>query len=140
MNYWFKLQASAHSSSVVSQVEKLIQHQAFDLSNPNKIYALLGTFSNNPYGFHASSGEGYRLMSDTIFKLEQINPTIAARLTDKLTSFDKYDEHRQKMMITHLIRIKDKAISSDVKTMATKGLDKVKERLVASSVYSSQDS
>ena len=73
VNYWFNVQAAAHTRSVVKQVEQLMLHPSFDLSNPNKVKALLGTFIKNPYGFHDLSGKGYQLIVDTILKLEKIN-------------------------------------------------------------------
>ncbi|MBI2785173.1 MAG: aminopeptidase N C-terminal domain-containing protein, partial [Legionella longbeachae] len=99
-----------------------MSHPAFDLSNPNKIYALLGTFIKNPYGFHTTSGEGYLLLADAIMKLEKINPTIAANLTDSFNSWDKYDKSRQKLMLTYLQYLALNAVTDDVRNMAKKGL------------------
>jgi len=128
LNYWFMVQAAAHSNTVVNQVKQLMQHPAFDLSNPNNVYALLGTFMKNPYGFHALSGEGYKLIADTILHLEQINPTLAANLTEKLANWDKYDTKRQKMMCTNLEQLGLHASTSDVKNIINKGLAKAKAK------------
>ncbi len=124
MNYWFTVQAAAHANTVVSRVSQLLQHPDFDLSNPNKVYALLGTFIKNPYGFHNESGEGYALLADTIINLERINPTVAANLCNSFINCDKYDEKRQKMMRSSLARIHANARSNDVKNVAKKGLGK----------------
>ncbi len=118
VNYWFTVQAAAHSQSVVKLVEQLLLHPAFDLSNPNKVNALLGTFIKNPYGFHVISGEGYQLIVDVILKLEKINPTLAASLTEKFNGWDKYDEKRQKLMLSQLEFINTHAITADVRNMA----------------------
>lgn len=61
--------------------------------------------------------------------MDKINPTLAANLTEKFTYWDKYDVNRQAMMISTLKIIYSNATSSDVRTMAKKGLDKVKEDL-----------
>ncbi|KGP62761.1 aminopeptidase N [Legionella norrlandica] len=127
LNNWFIIQASAHSTNVVERVKKLIHHRAFDLSNPNKVYALIGSFIKNPFGFHTSTGEGYQIVADVILGLEKINPTLAANLTEKFVYWDKYDSKRQSMMIDSLRIIYSKAVSSDVRNIAKKGLDKVKE-------------
>ncbi|KTD75100.1 aminopeptidase N [Legionella waltersii] len=127
VNNWFKLQAANHSVNVVERVEKLLTHSAFDLSNPNKVYSLLLTFINNPYGFHASSGKGYSLIEDQILKLDKINPTLAIRLTENYSRCDKYDENRFKMMLASLKNIATKATSEDVRNAAKKILDKPKE-------------
>lgn len=126
INYWFNVQAAIHSNKVVNRVAQLMQHPAFDLSNPNKVYALLGTFIKNPYGFHASSGEGYHLLAEAVLRLDKINPTLAANLTGYFINWNKYDDNRQKMMLDVLVMIHDKAISADVKNTAKKGLDKAK--------------
>ncbi|MCW8443602.1 aminopeptidase N [Fluoribacter gormanii] len=124
VNYWFNIQAAAHSENVVDLVGQLMLHPAFDLSNPNKVSALLGAFIKNPYGFHAISGKGYRLIVNAILKLEQINPTLAANLTEKFNYWDNYDEKRQKLMVSQLEYINSNAITADVRNMAKKGLDK----------------
>lgn len=122
INYWFNLQAAAHLPTVVDKVRKLIQHPAFDLSNPNKIYALLGVFIKNIYGFHALSGEGYKLVADIILQLEKINPTLAANLTEKFSSWDKFDKQRQNLMRNNLKYIYEQATTPEVRNMAGKGL------------------
>lgn len=127
MNYWFSVQASTHSHSVVNQVEALLQHPAFDISNPNKVYALLRTFIKNPYGFHAHTGEGYSLIAGQILNLDKINPTLAANLTESFIHWDKYDECRQTMMLDNLKQIYANATSGDVRNIAKKGLDKCKD-------------
>ncbi|HHF7375554.1 aminopeptidase N [Legionella bozemanae] len=124
INYWFNVQAAAHSEHVVNLVKQLMLHPAFDLSNPNKVNALLGTFIKNPYGFHSISGKGYQLIVDAILKLEKINPTLAANLTEKFNNWDKYDEKRQKLMLSQLEFISTHAASADVRSMAKKGLEK----------------
>src|SRR5581483_6463196 len=45
MNNWFKIQAGANASTTVQTVESLRSHPAFDLSNPNKVLALLSPFT-----------------------------------------------------------------------------------------------
>jgi aminopeptidase N len=127
VNNWFKLQAANHSVNVVERVANLLTHPAFDLSNPNKVYALLATFINNPFGFHAPSGKGYSLIEEQILKLDKINPTLAIRLTENYSSCDKYDDKRFKMMLVSLKNIAAKATSEDVRNTAKKILDKQKE-------------
>lgn len=134
INYWFNLQASAHSSNVVQQVEKLMHHPAIDLSNPNKVNALLGTFIKNPYGFHATSGEGYKLVASFILQLEKTNPTLAANLTEKFNTWDKYDKKRQQLMLDSLQYISAKSVTPDVSNTAKKGLEKAKTNLPSLSI------
>lgn len=128
INYWLKIQAAVHSIQTIEQVSQLIQHPAFDLTNPNKIYALLGTFIKNPYGFHALSGDGYQLIAQMILKLDVINPALAGRLTESFINWDKFSTPRQEMMFNSLVSINDAALSVDVKNSAKKGLDKAKSQ------------
>ncbi|MFJ1267684.1 DUF3458 domain-containing protein [Legionella lytica] len=124
INYWFNLQAAAHSPTVVRRVADLLKHEAFDITNPNKVNALIGVFIKNPYGFHNASGAGYELVASTILKLEQINPSVAANLTDKFSSWIKVEPKRQKLMLDCLSHIYEKASTEDVKNMAKKELEK----------------
>lgn len=109
---------------MVTLVEQLMAHPAFDLSNPNKVYALLGTFIKNPYGFHAASGKGYQLIVDVILKLEKINPTLASIVTEKFNGWEKFDSKRQQLMLGHLEFLSTYALTDDVRNMAKKGLGK----------------
>lgn len=118
VNYWFKLQATMHSEEVVGRVEKLLFHPAFDSSNPNKVFALLSTFINNPYGFHASSGMGYKLIEERIIELDKTNPTIAMQLLAGYTNCKHYDDNRFQMMLSSLMNISNKATSDDVRHTA----------------------
>ncbi len=124
INYWFNLQAAAHSVTVVNRVAELLKHEAFDITNPNKVNALLGVFIKNPYGFHDASGAGYELVASTILKLEQFNPSLAANLTEKFNSWMKVEPKRQKLMLDCLSHIYEKASTDDVRNIAKKELEK----------------
>ncbi len=126
INYWFKIQASAHFNDAVERVSKLVEHEAFDITNPNKVYSVLGSFIGNPYGFHQKDGKGYQLLTDVILKLDKINPAVAARLTEAFVNWEKYDSNRQHIMLDNLKKINENAVSVDVKNIAKKGLDKAK--------------
>jgi aminopeptidase N len=51
-------------------VQRLLSHPAFDLHNPNKVYALLNTFGNNHVRFHAADGSGYHFLAQQIGQLD----------------------------------------------------------------------
>ena len=126
INYWFKLQAAAHTDDVVAKVGELLNDSAFNLSIPNKVQALLGTFIKNAYGYHALSGKGYELVTTVILTLDKKNPSLAARLAEPLLGWDKLAEPRSKMMHAQLVELNEKAVSEDVKNIVKKGLDKAK--------------
>jgi hypothetical protein len=50
-------------------------HPAFDLHNPNKVYALVNTFGNNHVRFHAADGSGYCFLAEQIAQLERQQST-----------------------------------------------------------------
>ena len=105
VNQWFSLQATRLSTDSVEDVASLVEHEAFDWRNPNKVRALIGAFASaNPVGFHRADGAGYRLLADAVVKLQADNPQIAARLCMPLTRFRRY-EGAQASMREQLERI-----------------------------------
>ena len=103
---WLTLQASRTDGDVVARVRGLLEHEAFDMTNPNKVRALMGGFAGmNPTAFHAKDGSGYELLADVAQKLNAINPRVAAQIVRPLTQFKRYDAKRQELMIGELARI-----------------------------------
>ena len=95
MDKWFAVQAGSRINGTTDQVKKLMQHPTFDIKNPNKTFALLRTFSANHVHFHAADGSGYRLISDAIQEVDDINPQVAARLARSFDRYQKFDQKRQ---------------------------------------------
>lgn len=78
---WFALQAAIPETGVLERMERLMEHPAFSLSNPNRVRSVVGSFSMaNSTQFHRIDGKGYAFLADIILKLDAINPQIAARL------------------------------------------------------------
>lgn len=124
MDKWFSLQATSKLPNTLNQVKKLMDHEAFDIKNPNKVYALIGAFCHqNPVRFHAASGEGYEFLAEAVIKLNDINPQIAARMVTPLTSWKRYDDKRQQIMHRQLETIlHHKNLSNDVYELVSKAL------------------
>ncbi len=125
LDKWFALQATSKLPKTLGQVKKLAQHSAFDIKNPNKVYALIGSFCNqNPIQFHAANGEGYEFLTDTVLQLNALNPQIAARMISPLTNWKRYDSGRQKLMKKNLESVlQHKKLSKDVYELASKSLN-----------------
>lgn len=102
---WLSLQASDPSTGTLSQVKALMNHAAFNLSNPNKIRALIGAFCHNQIHFHAQDGSGYRFAADQVIALDAMNPQIAARLLGVFTRWRRYGNERQNLMQNQLQRV-----------------------------------
>ena len=121
---WFSVQAMAPLPATLREVIKLMDHPAFEIKNPNKVRALIGTFSNaNPFCFHEVSGAGYQFLADCILQLNALNPQIAARLSSSLSRWKRYDLQRQEQMKHQLERIlRAPGLSKDVYEIVSKSL------------------
>ncbi|MEN3352155.1 MAG: aminopeptidase, partial [Betaproteobacteria bacterium] len=106
------------------EVKRLTAHPAFSIRNPNKVYALIGSFSaGNPVRFNAADGSGYAFLADQIITLDPLNPQVAARITRAFDRWRKLDPARQRHARAALERIRDaKGLSKDVAEIVTKGL------------------
>lgn len=123
---WFAIQAATKLPFALNQVKKLLRHEAFDIKNPNKVYALIGTFGHrNPIHFHAKSGEGYAFLRETIQQLDRLNPQVASRMLTPLTTWRRYDKERQALMQEQLeLLLQDKKLSMDLYEQVTKSLER----------------
>ena len=102
---WFTLQALSLHADVIAQVRKLAEHPDFTLKNPNRVRSLHMAFAGNPKGFHAASGEGYRMVADVILALDPINPQTAARFVPSLGRWRRIEPVRAALMKAELERI-----------------------------------
>ena len=103
---WFALNSYIPFAGAAARIEKLMGHPDFRLSTPNRVYALIGGFTSmNLAGFNAADGEGYRVVADTILKLDQINPQVAARMATGFRSWRIMDEVRRKAATGQLERL-----------------------------------
>jgi aminopeptidase N len=92
---WLQVQASSRSPDTLLVVERLVKHPAFDMRNPNKVYALLRAFGGNHVRFHAFDGSGYRFLAEQTCRLDAINPQVAARLARCFDRWSRFDAGRQ---------------------------------------------
>ena len=120
---WFSLQAGSLHPKVLEHVQALAGHPDFTMSNPNRVRALYMAFAVNPQGFHAASGEGYRIIGDLIRRLDPINPQTAARFVPSLGRWRRVEPVRSAMMRAELERIAaSPSLSRDVQEQVTKSL------------------
>jgi len=103
---WFGLQARSSLPGTVEAVRDLTGHPAFTRSNPNRVRALIGVFSQgNQLHFHRADGAGYAFLADEVLALDPANPTTAARLVQALGQWRRFDPARQALMRAQLERI-----------------------------------
>lgn len=124
LDKWLALQAMSRLPGTLQRVKELCQFSGFSLKNPNKVRALLGSFSQgNPLHFHAADGEAYIFVADRVLELDALNPQAAARLVGVFTNWRRYDVQRQQQIKTQLQRIQaNAALSNDVYEVVNKSL------------------
>jgi len=92
---WLSIQATARTAAAAT-VRELMRHPAFDLKNPNRVYALIRGFCGaNPRAFHAADGAGYALAADVIADLQAMNPQVASRIARSFDRWRQFDASRQ---------------------------------------------
>ncbi|MCX8501873.1 MAG: aminopeptidase N, partial [Alphaproteobacteria bacterium] len=124
LDKWFMVQAQSSREDCLAEIERLLQHPAFTLKNPNRVRALLGAFSGgNPYRFHAPDGAGYRLLAKQVLEINPFNGKLAARLVAPLLRWRRFAEPFAGQMRLHLSQIAaTKELSKDLQEMVDKGL------------------
>ncbi len=112
MDRWFSAQSISPNTSV-ADVRKLMKHDLFSMTNPNRIRSVIGSFSRNSLQFHCK--QGYQLLTEVIIELDSLNPQIAARFVGIFNHWrrftDKYST-LQKNELNSIINRKD--LSDDV--------------------------
>ncbi|MCH9644600.1 MAG: aminopeptidase N [Gammaproteobacteria bacterium] len=123
VNKWLRLQASATVPNTSQAVVALLEHQAFDINNPNNVYALLCTFSENHIHFHETTGMNYQFIADQVLKIQSKNPQVAARLLQPLTYWRNFLDSQAVLMKDQLKRIAShKNLSTDIYEIVNKSL------------------
>jgi aminopeptidase N len=121
---WLGIQAGSRLEDTLGQVQALMRHPAFKLTNPNKVRALIGRFcAGNPARFHAADGSGYAFLADRVLELDALNPQIAARMVASLSRWRRYESGRLQLMQAQLERIQHAPkLSRDVYEIVSKSL------------------
>jgi aminopeptidase N len=121
---WLAVQAGSRLPDTLERVRSLLKHPAFDLRNPNKVYALIMRFcAGNPVRFHAASGAGYDFAAEQILALDPLNAQVAARIARSFDRWRKCDARRQARAQAALQRIAARAnLSKDVHEVVSRAL------------------
>ncbi len=102
---WFAIQASSLHPNVLEHVKALAEHPDFTLKNPNRVRSLYMPFTGTAQGFHAASGEGYKIIADLILALDPLNPQTAARFVSPLGRWRRIEPGRAALMRAELERV-----------------------------------
>lgn len=124
VNQWLAVQATNPSPDTFDRVQALMEHEAFSMTNPNKVRSLIGAFcGQNAIGFHRKDGAGYAFLADRVIELDALNPQIAARLLTPLTRWRRLIPELGDLMKQQLERIKAQPkLSKDVFEVVSKSL------------------
>ncbi|SOE17441.1 alanyl aminopeptidase [Hoeflea halophila] len=116
LDKWYAIQAMAPGAGTSARVEALLESPDFDRKNPNRMRALIGSFSaGNPTGFNAPDGAGYRLLAREVIDIDKRNPQLAARLLTAMRSWRSFEPRRQKLARQALVSIREAGkLSPDV--------------------------
>ncbi len=130
LDKWFALQAGAWrwdatAAPTLERVRALLADPAFSLSNPNKVYALLGTFFRaNPGEFHAADGSGHAFWAEQVIALDARNPQVASRMARALENWRRYTPALQASIRPQLERVLAvEQLSADVAEVIGKALE-----------------
>ncbi|MDR3508832.1 MAG: aminopeptidase N [Caulobacteraceae bacterium] len=121
---WFAIQARSPEEDVLGRVLGLTAHPDFDPKNPNRLRALVQSFTSaNPARFHDPSGAGYRFLADQILAVDRFNPMTAARLIEPLGGWRRYIPELGELMREQLQRIVEtEGLSKNVYELASRAL------------------
>ncbi|THF61490.1 aminopeptidase N [Pseudothauera nasutitermitis] len=130
LDKWFALQAGAWrrdagATPVLERVRALLGDPGFSLSNPNKVYALLGSFFRaNPGEFHLADGSGYAFWADQVIALDAANPQVAARMARALENWRRFTPVLREAVRPQLERVRAaEGLSPDVGEIVAKALE-----------------
>ena len=121
---WLRVQAMSRLAGTLDEVRRLLDHPAFSIRNPNKVYALIGGFAlGNHVRFHAADGSGYAFLAEQVIALDGLNPQVASRMARAFDRWKKFDAGRQQHARAALERIRAAPkLSKDLAEIVTKSL------------------
>ncbi len=120
---WLAVQAGSRLPGTLAEVKQLLAHPAFDIRNPNKVYALIRSFCGNHVRFHAADGGGYAFLAEQVIAIDAFNPQVAARMARAFDRWRKFDAGRRQHARAALERIRDaQGLSKDVAEIVGKAL------------------
>ena len=120
---WFAVQSRAPRAETLGRVLGLTTHPAFDAKTPNRLRAVVQSFSGTPAAFHDPSGAGYRFLADQVLATDAFNPMTASRLFEPLGNFRRYTPAISALMKAQVERIvATEGLSKNVFELASRAL------------------
>ena len=114
---------SDDTKSTVSSNDSIMEAAAaFDMTLPNKVYALCRAFSASVVNFHHPDGSGYTLMADMVIAVDKVNAQVGSRLAGPFTKWQKYDEGRRVLILKELERMMNSDLTANTREIVSKCL------------------
>jgi aminopeptidase N len=121
---WLGLQATIPHPGTLDRVRRLMRSDAFSMSNPNRVRALIGAFAaGNQRQFHVPDGSGYEFVGECVLLLDPKNPHIAARLLSAFRTWRMMEPRRRHLAEAVLRRVRaTENLSPDVRDIVERCL------------------
>lgn len=103
INKWFTAQATTKRPDILKDIQALVKHPAFNITNPNNVYSLLRAFGANILMFH--QGEAYKFYADMLLEIDGKNPQVAARLASAFDLVGKLPSDIKEKALTEIKRM-----------------------------------
>ena len=106
-------------NATINTIKTLLSHKDFAWTNPNKVYAVLASFTNNLPLFHAKDCTGYDLLISCILKLDAINPNVASRLSRSFSQIKWLTAVQKQNLSVRINRLLTNKLSKNTKEIIT---------------------
>ena len=117
----FAVQLSRPDPQVLAELSDLQQGEFWLPANPNRVRAMLGTFSrNNATAFHQLGGAGYRYLAEQIALADRLNSQVAARLMGAFQPWSKLLGERREQARSALRAMQPNLVSRDTQEQCSR--------------------
>ncbi|MDR3475162.1 MAG: aminopeptidase N [Devosia sp.] len=105
---WLGLSALPPQDETLERVRAILAEPDFPRNNPNRLRALLGTFTGgNAVQFARADGAGFRFVAEFVADVDKRNPQVASRVLTAFRSWRNYEPVRRAAAETSLKQLKD---------------------------------
>ena len=123
LDNWFTLQALSRGKETLDRVKRLMTHPGFAITTPNRVRALIGSFTANQRQFHRADGEAYRFIATFLGELDAINPQVAARMATAFRTYQTLEPGRRAHARAALQALKERGpLSRDLSDIVDRAL------------------
>jgi aminopeptidase N len=121
MTKYLSILAFSQREGLLERIKELEKSELYDITVPNIVRALIGSFLGNNKFFHAKDGSGYLFLADKLIEIDSINAQMASRLAGAFKLFEKMNSHSKALMKVELERVVNtKGISSNLYEIVSK--------------------